>query len=189
MATTESKSEGLVLNKLTGHVNKSRTRVGRGASAGKGRTCGKGQKGQSTRTGSKTMRRYEGGQMPLQMRLPKFGFSSRTNNNAVKLACRALNKLSADTDQVSIATLIESKLVNRNTNKVKIYLAGTIERALKITDGRIVLSKGALENLKAAGGSIDITVAAPLPVKKKKSAAAKAKSESVDDSSNTTSTS
>jgi len=126
-------------------------RLGRGHSAGQGKTCGRGQKGQHARSGGYHKVGFEGGQMPLQRRLPKVGFTSRMSAYSAELR---LHELSIPSDAViDIEVLKKLHLVPNKTNKVKIILSGKLEKAVKIKG--LSVTKGAREAIEAAGGSID----------------------------------
>ena len=94
-------------------INKSKIRVGRGIGSGKGKTSGRGVKGQKSRSGV-AIKSFEGGQMPLQQRLPRFGFSSRVNNLSTDINLRMLDGMK----EVSLEILKEKKLVNKKINKL-----------------------------------------------------------------------
>ena len=92
---------------------KKRKRVGRGIGSGYGKTSGRGHKGQKSRSGGNIRRGFEGGQMPLQMRLPKFGFSSRVNQHSKEVNIKNLNGI----DLVNLETLKENKLISKSVKK------------------------------------------------------------------------
>lgn len=127
-----------------------RKRVGRGIGSGFGKTAGRGHKGQKSRSGGYHKVGFEGGQMPLQRRIPKFGFRSYKSRIRVSIRLSDLNRVSGDT--VTIRTLRESGLIDTNTKMAKIYLKGAIDRALTITG--IPVSKGARAAIEAAGGKV-----------------------------------
>ena len=127
---------------------KKRKRVGRGIGSGYGKTSGRGHKGQKSRSGGNIRRGFEGGQMPLQMRLPKFGFSSRVNNHSKEVNIKNLNGI----DLVNLETLKENKLISRSVKKVKIF--GNTALDSKITVEGILVSKGARESIEKAGGKV-----------------------------------
>src|SRR5271170_3174350 len=106
---------------------KNRLRVGRGASAGQGKTCGRGVKGQRARKGGYHKVGFEGGQMPLQRRLPKTGFRSAMKASRAELTLSDLMRVSAS--EVTLAALIEASLVPEYTEKVKIILSGSVNKA------------------------------------------------------------
>ena len=126
-------------------------RRGRGHAAGQGKTSGRGQKGQHARSGGYTKVGFEGGQMPLQRRLPKVGFRSRMAKDTAELR---LHELAIPQDDViDILSLKKARLVPAHTTKVKVILSGKIEKAVK-TSG-LSVTKGARQAIEAAGGSID----------------------------------
>ena len=128
--------------------SKKRKRVGRGIGSGHGKTSGRGHKGQKSRSGGNIRPGFEGGQMPLQMRLPKFGFSSRVNNYSKELNVKNLNGM----DLVNLKTLKEGKLISKSVQKVKIF--GNTKLESKITVEGILVSKGAKESIEQAGGKV-----------------------------------
>jgi len=136
---------------------KTKKRVGRGIGSGWGKTCGTGHKGQKSRTGGTVRPGFEGGQMPLQMRLPKFGFSSRIGRITAEVRTSELNKLEADV--IDIAALRKANLITAGIKRVKVMLSGDITKAVTLQG--IVVSKGARAAIEAAGGKI----IAPEPAK------------------------
>lgn len=128
-------------------------RVGRGIGSGLGKTCGRGHKGQHARAGGYHKVGFEGGQMPLQRRLPKVGFKSRRAKFVAQVGLAKLAKL--DNEVIDLSALIAAGFVPANTQKAKIMLSGKLEKAVKInaTSG-VVLTKGAKAALEAVGGSI-----------------------------------
>lgn len=125
-------------------------RVGRGIGSGLGKTCGRGHKGQKSRTGGFHKVGFEGGQMPLQRRLPKRGFVSLTKRFDAEVTTRDLNRLPVD--EVDVAALLQAGLVPQGSRNVKIILNGDITRAIKLQG--IGVTKGAKAAIEAAGGSI-----------------------------------
>ncbi len=126
-------------------------RFGRGHSAGQGKTSGRGQKGQHARSGGYHKVGFEGGQMPLQRRLPKVGFNSRMAKNSAELR---LHELAIPTAEViDIEVLKSLRLVSTCTTKVKVILSGKIEKAVKLKG--IAVTKGARAAIEKAGGSIE----------------------------------
>ncbi len=125
-------------------------RVGRGIGSGLGKTCGRGHKGQKSRSGCFRKVGFEGGQMPLQRRLPKIGFSSRKSKNYQQVTLSEL--ASVKKDIVTINDLIEANLIPAQTKVVKVILSGTIDTAVK-TEG-LRVTKGAKEAIEKAGGSV-----------------------------------
>jgi len=130
---------------------KTRTRVGRGASAGQGKTCGRGVKGQRARKGGYHKVGFEGGQMPLQRRLPKFGFRSMS---APRVAEVRLNELAGvPGGAVDLESLKKAGVVPQNALRAKIVLSGSI--AVAVTVKGIGVTKGARAAIEAAGGSVE----------------------------------
>jgi large subunit ribosomal protein L15 len=126
-------------------------RVGRGHSAGQGKTCGRGVKGQHARSGGFHKVGFEGGQMPLQRRLPKIGFVSHMKSGTAELR---LHELALPKDAViDIDCLKKANLVPATVTKVKVILSGKLEKAVKIKG--LAVSKGARAAIEAAGGGIE----------------------------------
>ena len=140
------------LNKLSpaSGSTKTKKRVGRGVASGWGKTCGSGHKGQKSRSGGKVKPGFEGGQMPLQMRLPKYGFTSRIGQVTSEVRTSELNKVEGG--NISIETLKKSGVITSGTKRVKIMLSGKVEK--KLTIQGLPVSKGAREAIKKAGGEI-----------------------------------
>ena len=132
-------------------TSQNRKRVGRGIGSGTGKTAGRGHKGQKSRSGGNIRLGFEGGQMPLQMRLPKFGFSSRVNNNFKEVNIKNIDGM----ETVNLETLKENKLIGKSIKKVKIF--GNTAVTTKITIEGINLTKGAKESIENAGGKIVVT--------------------------------
>ena len=130
---------------------KERKRVGRGIGSGLGKTCGRGHKGQKSRSGGFTKVGFEGGQMPLQRRLPKVGFNSRSAKYSAELRLHELEKVSSDV--VDIEKLIAANLVPAITKKVKVIASGEITKAVTLKG--ISVTKGAKAAIEAAGGKIE----------------------------------
>lgn len=128
----------------------SRKRVGRGMGSGMGKTCGRGHKGQKSRSGGFTKIGFEGGQMPLQRRLPKVGFTSRISRVTSQVTLSQLDKLS-ETD-INIDVLKQHNLVTKNILRVKVMLSGEINRAINLSGIRA--TKGAKAAIEAAKGTI-----------------------------------
>ncbi|MFQ5982204.1 MAG: 50S ribosomal protein L15 [Woeseiaceae bacterium] len=130
---------------------KAAKRPGRGISAGQGKTCGRGQKGQRSRSGGYHKVGFEGGQMPLQRRLPKVGFNSRMARQTAELR---LHELAIPSDDVvDIASLKKAKLVPAHASKVKVILSGKLDKAVKLKG--LAVTRGARAAIEAAGGSIE----------------------------------
>jgi large subunit ribosomal protein L15 len=126
-------------------------RVGRGASAGQGKTCGRGVKGQRARKGGYHKVGFEGGQMPLQRRLPKIGFRSAMKASRAELTLDDLMRVKGG-GEVTLAALIDANLVPENTKRVKIILSGAVTKAFVIKDKVITATKGAKGAVESAGG-------------------------------------
>ena len=125
-------------------------RVGRGIGSGWGKTCGTGHKGQKSRSGGTVRPGFEGGQMPLQRRLPKFGFSSRIGRLTGEVRTSELNALEGNV--VSIETLRAANLINGGIKRVKIMLSGDVTKAVTVEGLRV--TKGARQAIEAAGGKV-----------------------------------
>lgn len=125
-------------------------RVGRGIGCGLGKTCGRGHKGQKSRSGGFHKVGFEGGQMPLQRRLPKRGFVSLTRNDTAQVRLSDLQKLPVDT--IDLLALKQAGLVPARSLTAKVVLAGEINRAVKLQG--LSLTKGARAAVEAAGGTI-----------------------------------
>ena len=130
---------------------KPRKRVGRGISAGQGKTAGRGAKGQRSRSGGYSKVGFEGGQMPLQRRLPKVGFNSRKARYAAQVRLHELARVDGDT--VDLAALKAAGLVSRSARSAKVFLSGTIDRAVRVVG--VGVTRGAREAIEAAGGSVE----------------------------------
>ena len=140
------------LNKLSpaSGSTKAKKRIGRGVASGWGKTCGSGHKGQKSRSGGNVKPGFEGGQMPLQMRLPKYGFTSRIGLVTSEVRTSELNKVEGGI--ISIESLKKSGVISSGTKRVKIMLSGTVEK--KYTIRGLSVSKGAREAIENAGGEI-----------------------------------
>ena len=158
------------LNQLSPAAGSTRAkkRVGRGIGSGWGKTCGSGHKGQKSRSGGTVKPGFEGGQMPLQMRLPKFGFSSRVGRITAEIRSGELNKVEGDV--VNMESLRKAGLITSNIKRVKVMLSGDVTRKLSVEGIRV--SKGAKEAIEKAGGSVADFVEEPKgkPAKKEKAA-------------------
>ena len=122
----------------------SKKRVGRGIASGTGKTCGRGHKGQKSRSGGKVQTGFEGGQMPLQRRLPKIGFTSKKNVNTVELKYDYLDKIKEK--DITLELLKKYKLINNKTKKVKVIGPVTISSKKKLVD--INATKSVMEFIK-----------------------------------------
>jgi large subunit ribosomal protein L15 len=130
-----------------------RLRVGRGASAGQGKTCGKGGKGQKARKGGYHKVGFEGGQVPLQRRLPKVGFRSAIRTTRAEVTLTDLARVKSDL--VDLQALIEASVVPLATERAKVILSGEIGRAVTLKGPAVVATKGARAAIEKAGGKID----------------------------------
>jgi large subunit ribosomal protein L15 len=126
-------------------------RRGRGIGSGLGKTGGRGHKGQKSRSGGYHKVGFEGGQMPIQRRLPKVGFSSRIGRVTEELRLNELSGLSVDV--IDIDALKAARLVNKNVQRVKVILSGKLEEAVTVKG--LMLTKGARSAIEAAGGKIE----------------------------------
>ena len=125
-------------------------RVGRGIGSGLGKTCGRGHKGQKSRAGGFHKVGFEGGQMPLQRRLPKRGFKSLTAKLSAEVRLHELNVLPVD--EIDLAVLKQAGVIGQQILSVKVILSGKIEKAVKLNG--IAATKGAKAAIEAAGGSV-----------------------------------
>jgi large subunit ribosomal protein L15 len=130
---------------------KNRKRVGRGIGSGLGKTAGRGHKGQKSRSGGYHKVGFEGGQMPLQRRLPKVGFNSAVNRKTREIRLYQINIL--DGDVVDVDTLKAAGLVPNDTKRVRLIFKGDIERAVTIRGMHV--TAGALKAIEAAGGKVE----------------------------------
>ena len=133
---------------------RTRLRVGRGASAGQGKTCGRGVKGQRARKGGYHKVGFEGGQMPLQRRLPKIGFRSAMKASRAELTLTDLMRVAGA--DVTLAGLIEANLIPESTKRVKIILSGTVSKAYVVKDVGVTATKGARKAVESAGGRFEV---------------------------------
>jgi large subunit ribosomal protein L15 len=132
---------------------KSRLRVGRGASAGQGKTCGRGVKGQRARKGGYHKVGFEGGQMPLQRRLPKVGFRSAAARQVAEVRLYQLSKV--DGGVVDLAALKKANVVPMDTLRARIVASGAVARAYQVKGAGIGVTKGARAAIEAAGGQVE----------------------------------
>ena len=131
-------------------AKQARRRVGRGIGSGLGKTAGRGHKGQKSRAGGFHKVGFEGGQMPLQRRLPKRGFVSLTNWRNVEVRLSEINDLPVD--EIDLLTLVQANLVSAHALSAKVVLSGEITR--KVTLKGVGATKGAKAAIEAAGGSV-----------------------------------
>jgi large subunit ribosomal protein L15 len=135
-------------------ANKVRRRVGRGIGSGLGKTAGRGHKGQKSRSGGFHKVGFEGGQMPLQRRLPKRGFISLTRNDTAEVRLSEIAKMPIDT--IDLVALKQAGIVPIQALAAKVVLSGKIEKKVKLVG--ILATKGAKAAIEAAGGSIEAPV-------------------------------
>jgi len=131
--------------------NKASKRVGRGIGCGSGKTSGRGHKGQKSRSGGSVRPGFEGGQMPLQMRLPKFGFTSRKGRYVAEVRLNEIDK--SGLDEITLTALVLANLIPLQTRKVKIILSGELKRKVSV-DASVAVTKGARAAIEAAGGQV-----------------------------------
>ena len=146
-------SEQMRLNTMSpapGH-KKAAKRVGRGIGSGLGKTGGRGHKGQKSRSGGHTIPGFEGGQMPLQKRLPKFGFTSRVSRVSAQVRTSELAKVNADV--IDLAALKAADIIGENILRAKVFLSGDVTKAVTVKG--LGVTKGAKEAIEAAGGKVE----------------------------------
>ncbi len=131
-------------------ANRARRRVGRGIGSGLGKTAGRGHKGQKSRSGGFHKVGFEGGQMPLQRRLPKRGFVSMTNARNVEVRLSEINDLPME--EIDLLALMQANLVTQHALSAKVVLSGEITR--KVILKGVGATKGAKAAIEAAGGSV-----------------------------------
>ncbi len=130
-----------------------RVRLGRGIGSGLGKTCGFGHKGQKSRSGCSFRAGFEGGQTPLQRRLPKFGFRSLLQQSRCELTLSELDN--SKLEEINLPNLIQAGLVTARIHKVKVILSGQITRPVKLFVGReLKVTAGAAVAIETAGGTI-----------------------------------
>ena len=132
-------------------ANHAPKRVGRGIGSGLGKTCGRGHKGQKSRSGGSVKPGFEGGQMPLQRRLPKFGFTSRKAAFVAEVRLNELAKVNADV--IDLAALKAADIVSESMKDAKVILSGDITKAVTVKGMRV--TKGAQAAIEAAGGKVE----------------------------------
>jgi len=126
-------------------------RVGRGIGSGVGKTGGRGHKGLKSRSGGSVRAGFEGGQMPLQKRLPKFGFTSRVGFTTAEIRTSELAAVAGDI--VTIETLKNAGLIGKNITRAKVFLSGDVTRAVTVQGLKV--SQGAKAAIEAAGGKVE----------------------------------
>lgn len=128
-----------------------RKRVGRGIGSGLGKTCGRGHKGQKSRSGGRVRPGFEGGQQPLQMRLPKFGFNSAKARITAEVTLSEIAAVEADV--IDMQALIDADVLKGTMKRAKVILSGSIEKSVTLKGLRV--TKGARAAIEAAGGKIE----------------------------------
>jgi large subunit ribosomal protein L15 len=131
---------------------RAKRRVGRGPGSGWGKTAARGQKGQKARSGGGVRPGFEGGQQPLKIRIPKFGFRSRVGLVTAEVRTSELNTVLGD--EITLDSLKAANLVRRDMKRARIMLSGDIQRAIKVSGEDIKVTKGAQSAIEAAGGSV-----------------------------------
>ena len=146
-------SEVMRLNTLSPApgARKDAKRVGRGIGSGLGKTAGRGHKGQKSRSGGRVRPGFEGGQMPLQKRLPKYGFTSRISRTTAQVRLSELNGVEGDT--VDLAALKSADLINGNIARVRVFLSGELTKPVTVKG--LAVTKGAREAIEKAGGKVE----------------------------------
>ena len=137
--------------KPTEGSRKESRRVGRGIGSGFGKTCGRGHKGQKSRSGGSTKIGFEGGQMPLQRRLPKVGFRSAKANFVAEVRLHELALVEADV--VDMLELKKARLIPQNTKKAKVIVSGKLSKAVTVRG--LAVTKGAQAAIESAGGKVE----------------------------------
>jgi large subunit ribosomal protein L15 len=130
---------------------KATKRVGRGIGSGLGKTAGRGHKGQKSRSGGRVRPGFEGGQMPLQKRLPKYGFSSRVSRVTAQVRLGELNGLEGDV--IDLAALKGADLINERISRVRVFLSGELSRPVTVKG--LTVTRGAREAIEKAGGKVE----------------------------------
>ena len=141
------------LNELSpaeGHKHSAK-RVGRGIGSGLGKTGGRGHKGQKSRSGGRVRPGFEGGQMPLQKRLPKYGFTSRVGRFVAEVRLAELAKVEGDT--IDLAALKNADIIGSHIKRAKVFLSGELTKAVTVKG--LGVTKGAKAAIEAAGGKVE----------------------------------
>ncbi|MEM6580908.1 MAG: 50S ribosomal protein L15 [Pseudomonadota bacterium] len=130
---------------------KNSKRVGRGIGSGLGKTSGRGHKGQKSRSGGRVRPGFEGGQMPLQKRLPKYGFTSRIAQTTAQVRLGELNAVKSET--IDLQALKDADLIKDDILRARVFLSGEISKAVNVKG--IAVTKGAREAIEKAGGKVE----------------------------------
>lgn len=133
--------------------HKAAKRVGRGIGSGLGKTCGYGHKGQKARAGGRVRPGFEGGQMPLQKRLPKYGFTSRVSRVTAEIRLGELNRIVGDV--VDVLALRQAGLIDSAILRARIFLAGELDQGRALVVRGLAVTAGARAAIEAAGGRIE----------------------------------
>ena len=146
-------SDSLRLNSLSPAPGsrKNAKRVGRGIGSGDGKTAGRGHKGQKSRSGGKVKPGFEGGQMPLQKRLPKYGFTSRIARTTAQVRLGELAKV--ESEVIDLDALKAADLVREDTLRARVFLSGELGKAVTVKG--LAVTKGAREAIEKAGGKVE----------------------------------
>ncbi len=132
-------------------ARKDSKRVGRGIGSGNGKTAGRGHKGQKSRSGGTVRPGFEGGQMPLQKRLPKYGFTSRIARTTAQIRLSELNAVEGDV--IDLEALKSADLVKQNVTRARVFLSGELSKAVSVKG--LAVTKGAREAIEKAGGKVE----------------------------------
>lgn len=132
-------------------MKKEPKRVGRGIGSGYGKTAGRGHKGQKSRSGGKVRPGFEGGQMPLQKRLPKYGFTSRVARTSAQIRLAELNTV--DADVIDLAALKAANLIRDDITRARVFLSGELKKPVTVKG--LGVTKGAREAIEQAGGKVE----------------------------------
>tara|TARA_R110000823_G_scaffold295738_1_gene415515 strand:+ start:10338 stop:10739 length:402 start_codon:yes stop_codon:yes gene_type:complete len=132
-------------------MKKEPKRVGRGIGSGYGKTAGRGHKGQKSRSGGKVRPGFEGGQMPLQKRLPKYGFTSRVARTSAQIRLAELNAV--DADVIDLAALKAANLIRDDITRARVFLSGELKKPVTVKG--LGVTKGAREAIEQAGGKVE----------------------------------
>ena len=128
-----------------------RVRTGRGTGCGFGKTCGYGHKGAKARSGYSKKTGFEGGQLPLQRRLPKFGFTSRSAKDKAEVKLHTLSKVEGN--EITLLTLKKANLIGRNIRTAKVILSGSLDKVVVLKG--VAVTAGARKAIEAIGGSVE----------------------------------
>lgn len=132
-------------------ARKDSKRVGRGIGSGHGKTAGRGHKGQKSRSGGKVRPGFEGGQMPLQKRLPKYGFTSRIARTTAQIRLAELNAVEGDV--IDLDALKNADLVKQDVTRARVFLSGEVTKPVTLKGLKV--TKGAREAIEQAGGKVE----------------------------------